>query len=270
MTAGAFDLAAAAALYVGRVRHERLKPVHHALSYRVFNVLLDVDRLDGVARGLRLFSHNRPGLTGIRDRDLGARDGTAPGAWVRSHLQAAGLAAAGHTIRMLCYPRVLGYVFNPLTVYYCHRQDGDLGAVLYHVANTFGEQHGYLVPVPGGHDPARPLHHSADKRFYVSPFFPVDGAYDFRLKVPGDRLTLSITYRDHAGPRLVATVAAERRPMSDGQIARVLVSHPALTVKVIGGIHWEALKLWRKRVAFIRRPAPPENPVTVVGSPADH
>ncbi|MEZ5666324.1 MAG: DUF1365 domain-containing protein [Alphaproteobacteria bacterium] len=254
--------ATASALYPGRVMHRRLRPFVHGFRYRVFSLYLDLDELPGLDRRLRLFSHNRWNLFGFRDRDHGPRDGGPLRPWIERHLAAAGIDLEGGPVRLLCFPRVLGYVFDPLSVWFCFHADGGLRAILYEVSNTFGQRHGYLLPVDGP-APGEPLEQATAKRFYVSPFFAVDGRYDFRLAVPGDRLAVGIRLGDSAGPALVARQTGRRRPLSDAALARLFVTHPLMTLKVIGAIHWQALRLWLKGARPTPRPAPPVAEVSI-------
>lgn len=263
------------ALYIGEVMHHRLRPRPHRFVYRTFSLLVDLDELPALDRRLRLFAYNRPGLFSFRDRDHGAADGSAPRAWVEAALAKAGLAGASARIELLCFPRILGYAFNPLSLYFCRRSDGVLGAVIYAVRNTFGERHAYLIAVDPAEAAAGPVRQSCAKAFYVSPFVPMEAGYRFRLTPPGDRFALAIRESDAEGDLLVATQTARRVPLTDGTLARALVSHPLMALKVIGGIHWEALRLWLKGTALQPRPEapppavsmpPPFNPVARSGA----
>ena len=251
----------ASCLYVGAVVHKRLKPRTHHLTYRVFSLLLDLDDLPALGRSLRVFSHNRFNLLSFFDRDHGPGDGTCLRSWVERQLAPAGIGLDGGPIRLLCYPRVLGYVFNPLSIYFCHRSDGRLAAILYQVNNTFGERHSYLIPVDPDEDGV--LRHRCRKRLYVSPFIPMEAMYHFRIRPPGDRLAVSIRETDAEGPLLYAATTGKRRPLTDRELLAAFIRFPLMTLKVIGGIHWEALRLWRKGVPLVPRPAPPERPVTI-------
>ena len=248
------------ALYFGTVTHQRLKPVRHELNYRVFSLLLDLDELPALARRLRLFSHNRFNLFSFHDRDHGLRDGTSLRPYVEGQLARAGIALGGGPIRLLTFPRVLGYVFNPLSIYFCHDADARLRAILYEVSNTFGEQHSYLIPV-SGQDGL--VSQSCAKEFYVSPFMEMACRYEFRLSAPGETIAVYIRQSDRAGPILHASLAGARAELTDRTLARAFLTHPLMTLKVIGGIHWEALRLWRKGLKILPRPAPPADPVTI-------
>lgn len=231
------------------------------MRYRVFSLFIDLDDLPGLARRLRLFAHNRFGLFSFFDRDHGSGDGAPLRVWVDGTLARAGLAPDGGAIRLLCYPRILGYVFNPLSVYYCHRRSGALMAMVYEVNNTFGQRHSYVIPVEASE--AGEIRQSCDKHFYVSPFMAVAGRYHFRLDPPDERLSVAIDYRDENGLLLHAGFAGRRVPLSDRALARAFFKYPLMTMKVMAGIHWEAAKLWRKRVPLVKQPPPPPFPVTV-------
>jgi len=256
----------ASALYVGHVMHRRTRPRAHRLRYRLFSLLLDLDEIDRLAARLTLFSRNRLNLFAFHDRDYAAGTREPLRAQVERHLAAAGLDLGGGPIRLLTMPRILGFAFNPLSVYFCHDRDGALRAILYEVNNTFGQRHSYLLPVEqaGGI-----IRQDCAKDFHVSPFMGMDMRYAFRLAPPGERLSLAITGADAEGPILTAVHSAARRPLTDAELLRAFVTHPLLTVKVVGGILWEALRLWAKGVPVRDRPAPPLNPVTIVKSPQE-
>ncbi len=251
----------ASQLYFGTVIHQRLRPRRHELHYRVFSMLLDLDEIPALARRFRLFSHNRFNLFGFHDRDHGPRRGGALRPFVEAQLARAGIALDGGAIRLLCFPRVLGYVFNPLSIYFCHHRDGGLRAILYEVRNTFGEQHGYLIPVADADDPIVQQH--CDKEFYVSPFMEMACRYEFRLAAPTARLAVHIRQTDRDGPILLASLEGARVAISDRTLLGAFVRYPLMTLKVIAGIHWEALKLWRKGLRPVPRPAPPAEAVTI-------
>jgi hypothetical protein len=250
------------ALYFGDVMHQRVRPRRHRLCYRVFFLFADLDELDDLDRRLSVFSYNRFNLFGFCDKDHGPGDGRPLRGWVEGHLAEAGIDLGGGAIRLLCFPRVLGYVFNPLTVYFCYRPSGHLAAILYEVNNTFGERHTYLVPVEA--EAAGALSHSCDKQFYVSPFNAVEGGYSFRVELPAEAVTVVINQSDAEGPLLHAALRAKRVPLTQRSLLTAFVRYPLLTLKVIGGIHWEALRLWGKGLRLVDRPRPPARPVTVV------
>ena len=249
----------ASALYPGLVAHRRLRPRAHALRYRIFMLLLDLDEGPALTRGLRLFGFDAPGLMSFQTRDHGDGSETPLKVQVEQHLARAGIACGG-PVRLLCMPRVLGGVFNPISVYFCHRPDGVLSAILYEVNNTFGERHSYLIPA----EDAPIVKQACDKGFYVSPFMDMDLSYAFRVRPPGDQVQVLVDVDDAEGRVLATGFVAERQALTDRNLARAWLTHPWMTLGVVGAIHWEALFIWLKGEKIRRRPAKPEWPVTVV------
>lgn len=254
------------ALYVGQVMHRRTRPREHRLRYRIFSLLLDLDEIDLLAKRIRLFSRGRFNLFAFYDRDYATGTHEPLHAQVERYLAAAGMDLGGGPIRLLTMPRILGFAFNPLSVYFCHDRQGALRAVLYEVNNTFGQRHSYLLPVEQADGAIR---QSCAKHFHVSPFMGMDMRYAFRLAPPAERLSLAITGSDEDGPLITAVHSAARRPLNDAELLKAFVTRPLLTVKVVGGILWEALRLWAKGVPVRDRPAPPLHPVTIVQSPQE-
>ncbi|KAA5604560.1 DUF1365 domain-containing protein [Roseospira marina] len=259
----------ASALYMGTVIHRRLKPRHHRLRYRVFSLLLDLDELPRLDRTLPGFGHNRFAPVSFHDRDHGPGDGGSLRAWVEAELAAGGIDLGGGPIRVLSYPRLWGYAFNPLTEFFCYRPDGRLGAVLHEVNNTMGERHCYLIPVtdPPANRPGAAgvvVRQTCAKRFFVSPFIAMETTYHFKIRPPDDRVAVAIEQTDAEGPLLHAAFAGRRVPLSGRTLAGALARHPLMTLKVIVGIHWEALRLWLKGVRLVPRDPAPARLVTVV------
>ena len=252
----------ASSLYDTRIQHRRKRPKVHKLSYTAFYLLLDLDELDSMHRKLKWFSYNSFNVFSFYDKDHGPGTNEDLRPWVEQHLTQAGVDLEGGSIQLLCLPRILGYVFNPISVYYCYHSDGSLMAVLYEVSNTFKQRHSYLVAVTEGNGGV--LKHSCDKRFYVSPFLENSGRYEFSMKRPKEELYLHIRQTDDDGPLLDAWVNGTRNPVSDRNLLSCLFKHPLLTLKVIGGIHWEALQLWLKGVGLVTRPEPPTDSVTIM------
>ncbi len=248
-------------IYFGAIMHRRLGRVRHSFRYRVFSFLLDLDELASLDRASRLFSCNRWNVFSFYDRDHGAGDGSPVKAWIEQQLTAAGLDhALGGRIRLLCFPRIWGYVFNPLSVFFCETPTGQLAAILYEVSNTFGQRHSYLMPVDA--DAGDIIEHTAAKRFYVSPFISLDGAYRFRVRPPDDRLSLAIRQTGPDGQSLHAVLSGHASTFDDRVLLRALLGYPLMTVKVIIAIHWEALRLWLKGAPFLPRPLPGASKVT--------
>jgi len=230
------------ALYEGSVMHRRLAPRRHRFRYRVFSMLLDLDELESLDARLRLFGWNRPALFSFRDRDHG--DGTDLHAWLDGELTQAGIVADGAK-RVLCYPRIFGYVFNPLSVWFCHDKSGRLTATIYEVHNTYGERHAYVLPVHEGNGGIR---QTADKAFYVSPFLSQDCNYRFRTVAPGERVEVTIQETEANVPILTACFIGERRALSDAKLLSALLRYPLMTLKVTLAIHFEAVRLMLKVV----------------------
>lgn len=252
----------AGCLYQGDVVHVRRRPRHHRLRYAVFSILVDIDQLPRIEAKCRLFSVDRFNLFSFHRRDH-ADGQTLLRKWVDTHLSSAGIYLDGGAVHLLCYPRVLGFVFNPLSLYFCHRRDGNLAAILYEVHNTFGERHTYLIPVNASNPPGL-IRQSCPKRLHVSPFIPMDARYDFRLAPPGETVTVTIAESDDQGPLLQASFVGTRAPFNDKELFYAFCRYPLMTLKVIAGIHWEALQIWRKGARYHRKPAPPDQPVTIL------
>ena len=248
--------------YVGEVVHKRLRPVEHALRYNVFSLLLDVDKLADTSKKLRLFSYNRFNVFSVHDRDFGQSDGRVLGEYARSTLAKAGICAEDARIFMLCYPRVLGYAFNPLTTYYVIREHA-LSAVIYEVSNTFGDRRSYVIPVDEAMAGTPTKAQTCAKQLYVSPFNKVEGHYGFRINLPADDVILGVNLRTSDGPLMKAYFTGEKRALTDGFLARALIAFPFQSLKVISGIHYEALKLWLKGLRITPRPKAPKHPVSV-------
>ena len=254
----------ASGLYPGVVTHTRLKPRRHALRYHIFMLLLDLDELEALDQGLKLFSLKRFNLVSFDPARHGDGSATPLKAQVEVHLAKAGIAHGG-PVRMLAMPRILGMGFNPITVFFCHRADGALSAILYEVNNTFGERHSYLIPA----DNAPVVKQACDKGFYVSPFMDMDLSYAFRVRPPGpgimrQKVQVLIDVDDAEGRVLATGFAATRRELSDGALLRAWLTHPWMTAGVVAAIHWEAMRIWLKGEKVRRRPVKPEWPVTVV------
>lgn len=253
----------AASLFVGPVMHARLKPKSHRFRYDVFSLLIDLDRLPEAGRTTRLFSVGRFNLVSFFERDHGVADGRALVESTRETLAQAGVDLAGGRILLLCYPRVLGYQFNPIATYWCYDANGALRAVIYEVTNTFRERHAYVAPVRPGELTTAGLRQSRDKIMYVSPFLNMDMTYAFRMRPPGDTVRLRILESDPEGPVLSATFAGERRPLTDRTLARLCAATPFMTLKITAAIHWEALRLWLKGLALVDHPPAPADASSV-------
>jgi DUF1365 family protein len=245
-------------LYVGRTTHAR-PDGSSRFTYNLFSLLLDIDDLDTAARPLKLFSLNRFNLLSFHVGDHGDRNGAPLRPWVEAAFAAADVDLEGGPVRLLTMPRVLGYVFNPISLFFGYGPDGGLRGVIYAVNNTFGESHAYVVPASG----EALERHSAEKQFHVSPFFDVAGAYQFRLAPPGRRFALTIRKSVAGKEDHIAIWTADRRPLSDRALLAAWLGAPLLTLKVVAAIHFEALRLWLKGARYHRKPPPPAMPFTI-------
>jgi uncharacterized protein len=251
------------ALYFGHVFHHRLHPRVHRFRYRVMSMLLDLDELDDLSQQLRLFSYNRFNLYAFYDKDHGNGAPRGLKQQVLQQLKQQGIRLGDGKILLLCYPRILGFVFNPLSVYYCYDSNADLKAILYEVSNTFGQRHSYLLPAGD----TLALQHAVDKRFYVSPFMPQDCRYHFRMEPPARRIGVHIEQSHDNALIFRASFSGEQRPLNDRTLLRACLSYPLMTLKVVAGIHWEALRLWSKGMRIQPKPAPPPLALTCIPIP---
>lgn len=243
----------AAWLYRGRVAHARLRPVAHRFAYRIFALLIDVDRIEEAGRATPLLSIGRLNLLSFHPDDHGARGATTLRAHVEAALAGEGVSLEGGRILLLCQPRVLGVGFNPLSVYLAFGPDGRLAGIVHEVRNTFGERHAYVLPVRPGELAGSTLRQGARKGFRVSPFLPEEAAYRFRLSLPGPRLRLGIVTSDARGPLMAATFSGERRPLTTREAIAACLAAPFLSLKVILAIRVEALRLLALGLPFQRR-----------------
>jgi uncharacterized protein len=251
----------ASALYPGHVTHRRLRPRDHRLAYRVWSMLIDLRELDALDRSLRFFSVDRFNLVSFRRADRG--DGSADlAARVESEMRAAGIEPDGGPIRLLTMPRILGRAFNPLSIFFCHRRSGEIAAILWEVDNTFGERHAYLIPVEASEDGE--IRQRCDKGFFVSPFMDMGLTYHFRVGPPGETFSLVIDVDDAEGLLFTARHVARRVELSDAHLLRLVLATPFQALRVVAGIHWEAVKLLFKGLRLRTRPSPPARAVTVV------
>ena len=261
----------------GQVRHTRLRPKRNAFAYPTYFLMLPLrsirtNRLgEGNSNGgahTSALAINRPAALSFYDCDHG--DGRAPGAggalgWVDELLQREGIQDATGEVWLHCYPRVLGYTFKPVSFWYCHTLDGLLRAIVVEVNNTFGERHCYLLDRPRYGSELR-----ADKVFHVSPFCPVEGGYRFRFMLSldpahaphGAHTVARIDFDDASGPLIQTSVSGRLVPATRQAIRTALWHYPAMTLGVIGRIHWQAVRLWLKRTRFFSKPVPPDAFVT--------
>ncbi len=240
------------ALYIGSTSHHRFEPRPHRFSYGIFQVLLDID---APGRGLpSLMRLGRFGLFSFTPKDHGDRSGAPLRTWVEARLAEAGVKASVARIRLLCFPRILGFVFNPISLFFVDNAEGRLEAVIYEVNNTFGQTHAYVVPaVEGGRQ-----RQAAAKRLYVSPFYRVEGEYRFQVTQPGDTFELTIVKAVNGRPDFNASQSARRVDLTNAALLKLFFSMPLMTLKVVAAIHWEALRLLIKGAPFGARPPGPD------------
>jgi DUF1365 family protein len=243
----------AASLYLGEVMHARLKPMGHRFSYRVMSLLIDLDRLDAADRQSRLFAVNRAALYSFHEADHGERDGSALRLYAQRRAAEHGVDLTGGRVLLLCYPRLLGFTFNPLSVYFCHRAGGELALIIYEVRNTFGELHAYVLPVKPGDVSEAGIRQQHDKLFYVSPFIAMAMRYRFRVSPPGENVKLRILETDREGPLLAASFSGRRQRLTTCSLLRAFFALPLVTFKIVAAIHWEALRLWIKGARLVPR-----------------
>ncbi|MGI9666553.1 MAG: DUF1365 domain-containing protein [Acidimicrobiia bacterium] len=249
------------AIYDSVVKHRRFQPMGHELKYGVWSMLVDLDELPQLAKDIPVFSHNRWNLVSFHNRDHGGRDGGDLRSWFEGHLRTADVDLEGGSIQMLVFPRILGYTFNPITVWFGYHRDGDLRAVMYEVHNTFGHGHSHLAILPPGSTDLVPKHRF-QKTLHVSPFFDQIGSYRVSIAPPDDTYSIVIEYLDEDESRLLtASQRGERVELSTGSLLKQFFTSPLLTLKVVAGIHWEAIKLLRKGAKY--RPVP-ESPDTEI------
>lgn len=237
-------------LFLSRVMHARVRPVRRRFTYRVFSLFIDIDDPQAATHDCAILSYDRFNILSFRARDHGRRDGSPLRSYVEDALQRAGLALRPDAIRLLCFPRLWGFVFNPLSVFYCYRR-GRLAAVVYEVNNTFGDSHAYVACIEPDQAVAR---HEADKTLYVSPLIGMQGRYDFALRDPRERLSLAIRETGPEGLVLTAVQTGERRPLSTREAVKAVLRHPLMTIKVVAAIHIEALRTWLGGARYVARP----------------
>ena len=245
----------------GQVRHTRLRPAHNAFNYPTYFLMLPMRSLH--QHGSGALAHNRRGALSFFDKDHGDGGDNAV-AWLDALLLREGVEDVSGEIWLHTYPRVLGYTFKPVSFWYCHRADGNLRAIVVEVNNTFGERHCYLIDPPQGIGYGQEL--KADKVFHVSPFCTLEGGYRFRFMRTShdgiDKTVARIDYDDSDGPLLETSVSGTLEPVSAASLRKALWGYPAMTLGVMARIHWQAVKLWRKRVPFVRKPESSEPFVT--------
>ncbi len=235
-------------IYNGEVTHTRFKPVRHFLKYKTFSLLIDLDEINILDKSIGIFSHNKFNIFSFYDKDHGDRDGGNLKDWVISNLKKFRIKENITKIKVLCYPRILGYVFNPLSIFYCYEKD-KLVAIFYEVKNTFNEQHTYIFKIKNNEK----IIQKCRKKFYVSPFMDMETFYNFKLLNPNDKLSVFIKQTDADGTILTATQTGDKKEFSYKQLAINFLKYPLMTIKIISSIHYEALLLWKKGAIYRKR-----------------
>jgi len=236
-------------LYNGTVIHKRFKPKKHFFKYRVFSLLLDLSELNHLDKNINFFSYNNFNLISFFDKDHGERDGSSLFEWVKKNLVENNINSNNIKIKLLCYPRIFGYVFNPLSVFFVYDHQENLISILYEVKNTFGEQHTYIFKV----DNNNLLQHSCSKKFHVSPFIEMDCNYFFRVLKPAEKISVIIDQYQLDEKILFASQDGRRVDFNTKELLKSYIKHPLMTLKIISAIHFEAFKLWAKGIKLIKK-----------------
>ena len=236
-------------IYNGKVIHRRFKPKEHYFKYSVFSLLIDIDELEIIENTIKIFSHNKFNIISFFDKDHGPRDGTSVKEWVIKNLKDIGIENHKIQIKLLCYPRIFGYVFNPLSVFFIYDESSRLIAILYEVKNTFGEQHTYVFKT----EDEKVIINDCNKKFHVSPFIEMECHYYFRVLKPSDKISVIIDQKDKDGKLLYASQDGKAAELNEKNLLTSYISHPLMTFKIIAAIHYEALKLWLKGIKIIKR-----------------
>lgn len=241
------------ALYNGVVTHRRLNPVGHHIHYRIFYLLIDLDELVDLGRNIPFLSVNKRNLVSFFTKDFGDGAPTSLKTRVRAQLKRQGMDMEITSVRLLCIPRIFGYAFNPLSTYYCYDANDNLRALVYEVSNTFGERHSYILPA-GSTNSKGLMKQACNKELYVSPFMPMDCRYEFSILPPGGSIALSIRQFHDDKPIMNASFIGQHSALTPRTLGLAILKFPFNSLKVIAGIHWEALKLWLKGMKLVPRP----------------
>ncbi len=246
-------------IYKGFVTHKRFKPIKHFFIYKTFSVLFDLSELEELHKKISIFSYNKFNLFSFYNKDHGDRNGKNLSDWVKSYLKRYDLKFEISKIKLLCFPRIFGYVFNPLSIFYCY-EGNKLKVILYEVKNTFNEQHTYVFSI---NDNKKIISQHCEKKFYVSPFIEMETFYNFRLSEPNEQLKVLIKQTDKKDKILTATQFGKKQKMSTRRLLINFFTHPLMTFKIILGIHYEALRLWKKGAIFQKRKIKIKNNVSL-------
>ena len=247
-------------IYTGTVIHKRFKPKIHFFSYKVFSLLIDLSELDLMHKTLKLFSYDKFNIISFFNKDHGPRDGSSVKNWVLQNLKKNNIETNDIQIKILCYPRIFGYVFNPLSVFYIYDKNSELISILYEVKNTFGEQHVYVFKTKKNQDL---IQHVCKKKFHVSPFIKMDCVYFFRLLKPSNKVSVIIDLNDQEGKILYASQDGIKSDLNNKNLIKSYLKHPLMSLKIILAIHFEAFKLWTKGIKFIKKKIKIKNNITI-------
>ena len=246
-------------IYNGKVIHKRFKPKEHFFQYSVFSLLVDLSELSILEKELKIFSYNKFNILSFYDIDHGPRDGTSLISWVKKNLNNNKINSEDITIKLLCYPRLWGYVFNPLSIFFVYNNKSKLISILYEVKNTFGEQHTYIFKID---KETQFFEHSCKKKFHVSPFIEMDCFYFFKVLKPENKLSVVINQNDEKGKILFASQDGLKSDLNNRNLIISFMSHPLMSFKIIGAIHYEALKLWFKGLKLVNKKLKIKNNIT--------
>ena len=246
-------------IYNGQVIHKRFKPKEHFFKYKVFSLLIDLSEIHLLDKELKLFSYNKFNILSFHDIDHGPRDGTSLVDWVKNNLKNNNIDTKEITIKILCYPRIWGYVFNPLSIFFVYDKNLNLISILYEVKNTFGEQHTYVFKIDKDN---QYFEHTCKKKFHVSPFIEMNCVYYFKIFKPENKLSVVINQNDESGKILFASQDGVKKILNNKNLLTSYLSHPLMSFKIIGAIHFEALKLWLKGIKLVRKKVKIKNNIT--------
>ena len=248
------------AIYNGHVVHKRFKPKVHYFKYKVFSLLIDLSELEILDKKVNFFSFNKFNLISFYEKDHGERDGSSLKLWVKKNLEKNNIQVNNIKIKILCYPRIFGFVFNPLSVFYVYNLEDQLISILYEVKNTFGEQHTYIFKVTKD---SNLIQNNCSKKFHVSPFIEMNCNYFFRLLKPGNKISVIIDQYDSEDKILYASQDGFRSDFNTKHLIKSYLKHPIMTFKIILAIHFEAFKLWAKGIKFIKKKIKIRNNITI-------
>ena len=246
-------------IYNGEVTHTRFKPVRHFLKYQTFSLLIDLDEINQLDKSINIFSHNKFNIFSFYDKDHGERDGSDLKEWILKNISKFNIKGEINKVKILCYPRIFGYVFNPLSVFYVYDKEENLISILYEVKNTFGEQHTYTFKVKNN---KKLLQHNCTKKFHVSPFIEMNCNYFFRLLKPGQKISVIIDQYQENEKILYASQDGKRTDFTTLELVKSYLKHPLMTFKIISAIHFEAFKLWIKGIKFVKKKLKIKNNIT--------